>query len=271
MTTQSSASPDVFAHFDPHSHTVSYVVSDPYTKHALIIDSVLDYDDTSLEYRGTESADILLAHIREVGLQVDMILETHVHADHVSAGPYLTGILGAPLAISERVKDIHAWVEAVHGTHFDRYLLDNEQFMLGGISVRVIPTPGHTPSDVSYLVGDAVFCGDTLFMPDYGTARVDFPGASASAMHHSVARLYELPDSTRVFVGHDYLPPGRSIYQYETTIGAQKEHNVHLGASTTLLQFANFREAKDKTLGTPKLMHVAIPLNLAGGGQGKPD
>ncbi len=258
--------PKVFAHFDPHTHTVSYVVSDPITNHAVIIDSVLDYDSETGAYVGTKSADQLLAYINAHRLEIDVILETHIHADHVSAAPYLSGVLGAPIAISQRVQDIEGFLPESPLMHFDRFLLDHEVIRLGALTITVIPTPGHTPADVSYLIGDAVFCGDTLFMPDYGTARVDFPGASAEAMHRSVARLFALPPETRVFVGHDYLPEGRSVYQYETTIQSQMEDNIHLSKHTTLDEFRAFREARDQTLGTPKLMHIALPLNLSGGG-----
>lgn len=266
--------PDVETFFDLATNTATHVVIDPATKQCAVIDSVMDYEPNGATI-SFESADKIIAFIQERGLIVQWVLETHAHADHLSAAPYIQGKLGGKLGIGKHIvtvqevfgKIFNAGTEFERdGSQFDALWEDGDTFALGSLSVRVMHTPGHTPADVTYVIGDAAFVGDTLFMEDYGTARVDFPGGSAEDMYRSIQKLYELPDDTRVFVGHDYLPKGgRTEYRFETTIGAEKAHNVQVKAGVPLDEFAEKRNARDKTLGMPRLIIPSIQVNIRAG------
>ena len=265
--------PSVKGFFDHATNTVSYVVADEVSKHCAVIDSVLDYEPHSatITYEGAEK---LIAYISEKGYVTDWILETHVHADHLSAAPYLKEQLGGKIAIGERILEVQEVFGKVFnegteferdGSQFDMLFKDGDTFMIGNIPVRVIATPGHTPADITYVIGDAVFPGDTLFMPDYGTARVDFPGGSAKDMHASAQKLFTLPEEMRMFMCHDYLPEGRSEYKFETTVKEQKQANVHLNAQTNAETFAALREERDATLGMPRLIIPSLQVNMRAG------
>lgn len=265
--------PVVRAFFDQATNTVTYVVSDPNTNHAAIIDSVLDYEPqgATLSYK---SADALIAYVETEGLTIDWILETHVHADHLTAAQYLKEKLGGKTAIGKdivAVQHIFSEVFALgddfmrDGSQFDRLWNDDDEFTVGNIPARVLHVPGHTPADVAYVIGNAVFVGDTLFMPDFGTARCDFPGGSAATMYASSKRLFELPDDMRMFMCHDYLPEGRNEYAWETTVGAQKRENIHVHSEVSSTQFIEMRTARDAQLGMPKLIIPAIQVNINAG------
>ncbi|WP_425917503.1 MBL fold metallo-hydrolase [Pseudomonas sp. GWSMS-1] len=266
-------SPLIQAFFDPSTSTYSYIVSDPATAQCAIIDSVLDYDAASgrTDYA---SADKLISVVREQGLSVQWLLETHVHADHLSAAPYLKAALGGRLAIGEEIRTVqntfgklfNAGSEfAVDGRQFDQLLQDGQTFQIGTLHARALHTPGHTPACMTYLVGDAAFVGDTLFMPDYGTARCDFPGGDARTLYRSIAKLFALPGSTRLFMCHDYLAPGREQHCYQTTVAEQREHNVHVHQGIDEEAFVAMRQARDATLGMPALMLPAVQVNMRAG------
>ncbi|HYQ39958.1 MAG TPA: MBL fold metallo-hydrolase [Pseudomonas sp.] len=260
--------------FDPATFTYSYVVSDPDSGQCALIDPVLDYDPAAGR-TSHKSADRLIAYVREHGLSVQWILETHVHADHLSAGHYLKEQLGGQLGIGDRIsliqqtfgKLFNAGPEfATDGRQFDHLFSDGEAFAVGGIAARAIHTPGHTPACMSYLIGDALFVGDTLFMPDYGTARCDFPGGDARTLYRSIhAKLFTLPDDTRVFMCHDYKAPGREEYLYETTIAAERAHNVHIHEGVSEEQFVAMRQARDATLNMPVLILPSVQINMRAG------
>ena len=260
--------------FDPATFTYSYVVSDPQSRQCVLIDPVLDYDPAAGR-TAHRNADRLIAYVREHELSVQWILETHVHADHLSAGHYLKQQLGGRLGIGDHLpviqrtfgKLFNAGDEfATDGRQFDHLFADGERFGVGAIEARVLHTPGHTPACVSYLIGDAAFVGDTLFMPDYGTARCDFPGGDARTLYRSIhARLFSLPDETRVFMCHDYKAPGREDYLYETTIGAEREHNVHIHSGIDEEAFVAMRQARDATLGMPALILPSVQVNMRAG------
>jgi glyoxylase-like metal-dependent hydrolase (beta-lactamase superfamily II) len=263
----------VAAFFDPATFTYSYVVSDPATRRCAIIDSVLDYDPASGR-TSTRSAERLIAHVREQQLQVDWLLETHVHADHLSAAPYLQRELGGKMAIGEhitRVQDtfgklFNAGSEfATDGRQFDRLFKDGDRFQIGTIEARAIHTPGHTPACMTYLIGDAGFVGDTLFMPDYGTARCDFPGGDAHSLYQSIHKLFALPDATRLFMCHDYKAPGREEHRYETSVAEQRAHNVHVHQGIREEDFVAMRNSRDATLGMPLLMLPSVQVNMRAG------
>lgn len=263
----------VQAFFDPASSTYSYVVSDPATAQCAIIDSVLDYD-AAAGRTATASADRLIAYVRERDLSVQWLLETHVHADHLSAAPYLKATLGGQLAIGEQIRVVqntfgklfNAGSEfAVDGRQFDQLFGDQQAFQIGSLNARALHTPGHTPACMTYLIGAAAFVGDTLFMPDYGTARCDFPGGDARALYRSIARLYALPDSTRLFMCHDYLAPGREQHRYQTTVAEQRAHNVHVHQGIDEEAFVAMRLARDASLGMPALMLPAVQVNMRAG------
>lgn len=265
--------PFVKGFFDPATNTISYVVADLATKRCAIIDSVLDYEPHGATV-SFESADKIARYISENDYVVEWILETHVHADHLSAAPYLKDQLGGKIAIGDRIREVQEVFGKVFnegteferdGSQFDRLFKDGDEFSIGGILARVIYTPGHTPADVTYVIGDAVFPGDTLFMPDYGTARVDFPGGNAMDMHASAQKLFALPEEMRMFMCHDYLPDGRSEYCYETTIGEQKHANIHLNERTSADEFATLRKNRDSTLGMPRLIIPSIQVNMRAG------
>jgi glyoxylase-like metal-dependent hydrolase (beta-lactamase superfamily II) len=264
----------VEAFFDPATYTYSYVVSDPATGQCALIDSVLDYDPAAGR-TSYQSADRLIAHVREQGLSVQWILETHVHADHMSAAPYLRQQLGGQLGIGDQITVVQDTFGKLFnagpdfptdGRQFDRLFRDGEEFQVGSIKARAIHTPGHTPACMTYLIGDAAFVGDTLFMPDYGTARCDFPGGDAHAMYRSIHdKLFALPDEIRVFLCHDYKAPGREEYQYQTTIGAERAGNVHINAAIGEEQFVAMRQSRDATLGMPTLILPSVQVNMRAG------
>jgi glyoxylase-like metal-dependent hydrolase (beta-lactamase superfamily II) len=265
--------PHVEAFFDPATYTYSYVVTDLASKHCAIIDSVLDYDPAAGR-TSYKSADRLIAYVREQQLQVDWLLETHVHADHLSAAPYLKRELGGTLAIGENItivqdtfgKLFNADAEfATDGRQFDHLFKDGDTFNLGSIEARVIHTPGHTPACMTYLIGDAGFVGDTLFMPDYGTARCDFPGGDARTLFQSIRKLFTLPDTTRLFMCHDYKAPGRDDFRYQTTVAEQRALNVHVHEGISEADFVAMRSARDATLGMPLLILPSVQVNMRAG------
>jgi glyoxylase-like metal-dependent hydrolase (beta-lactamase superfamily II) len=262
--------PEVRAFFDEASNTVSYLVSDPETRQAAVIDPVLDYDQATGK-AAMESADAILTAAEKAGLAIAWVLETHAHADHLSAAPYIKLKTGARVGIGEHIRKVQQIFRPVFnaldvsgdGSEFDQLFTDGETFAIGNLGVSVIYTPGHTPACVSYLIGDAVFIGDTLFMPDYGTARADFPGGDARALYRSSGRLLELPENTRVFVCHDYKPEGRDHYAWETTIGAERQ-NLHI-AGRSEDEFVAMREARDAKLAAPVLLLPSIQTNIRAG------
>ena len=267
-----STVPQVVGVFDPATHTVSYVVADPAAGAAAIIDPVLDFDPTAAR-TSTGSVERLLDLIAERGWRLERVLETHAHADHLTGADEIRVRTGAPIGIGERIKQVQKTFgdlfEASDVTPdaraFDQTFADGDRFRLGEMEVEVLHTPGHTPACVSYRIGDAVFVGDTLFMPDYGTARCDFPGGDARTLHRSIQKLLALPDATRVFVGHDYLPQGREAFAWETSIGAQKAENIHIGGGRSEDDFVALREARDATLSPPQLMLTALQINIRAG------
>jgi len=262
--------PTVRGFFDEASKTISYLVSDPTSRKAVVIDPVLDYDQAS-GHAFVHSADAILAAAVEAGLEIIWVLETHAHADHLSAAPYLKLKTGARVGIGENIRQVQKIFRPIFnasdisadGSEFDHLFADEETFEVGALTVSVLYTPGHTPACVSYLVGDAVFIGDTLFMPDYGTARTDFPGGGARMLYRSIQRLLALPSDTRVFVCHDYQPPDRDHFEWETTIAAERE-NVHM-AEKSEDAFVAMREGRDATLSTPMLLLPAIQTNIRAG------
>jgi glyoxylase-like metal-dependent hydrolase (beta-lactamase superfamily II) len=270
------ASPNVRAFFHEPTNSVSYLVWDGATKRAAIIDGVLDFDVRSGR-TGTQSAEAIVAAVRAEGLVVAWILETHVHADHLTAAPFLKQATGAPVVIGEHVRAVQRVFKDIYnltdltpdGSAFDKLVMDGESMELGELRIKVLHTPGHTPACVSYLIGDAVFIGDTLFMPDYGTARADFPGGDARTLWRSIQRLLALPDATRVFLCHDYKAPGRDAFVWETTIGAERQNHHLSGKSED--DFVAMREARDKTLGMPMLLLPAIQINIRAGALPPPE
>ncbi len=265
--------------FDEPTNTASHVVHDPVTKRAAIIDSVLDFDAAAGRI-ATRSADALIAYVRAEGLGVDWLLETHAHADHLSAAPYLQKALGGVLAIGRQIIEVQKVFGKIFnagtdyardGAEFDRLFDDGDRFRVGGIEAIALHVLGHTPADMAFVIGDAVFCGDTLFMPDYGTARADFPGGDARQLYRSIRRLLLLPEQTRVFLCHDYKAPGRDKFVWETTIGAQKAGNVHVHEGVDEDSFVAMRKARDATLGMPKLILPAVQVNMRAGHLPEPE
>ena len=271
--------PEVTVFFDNATSTVTAVVKDPGGQSAAIIDSVLDFDYASGR-TSTASADKVIAFVRERQLKVEWILETHAHADHLSAAPYLQAQLGGQIAIGEHIQHVQGVFANVFGegeafkrdgSQFDVLFKEGDTFHIGALEARVMHTPGHTPACVTYHIGDALFVGDTLFMPDYGSARCDFPGGSASTLYDSVQRILELPSETRMFVGHDYLPKGRDQIVWETTVGAQREGNIHVGGGRKKDEFVQMRTARDATLAVPKLILPSIQVNIRAGRMPEPN
>ena len=271
-------SPDVRGFFDPATHTVTYLVSDPATGQAAIIDPVLDFDAPSAR-TSTRSIDAVMAALRSEGLKLALVLETHAHADHLTAAAHLRATTGVAIGIGGRITQVQYAFGRLFGADdvrpdgavFDHLYADGDAFALGDLTVEVIHTPGHTPACVSYRIGDAVFTGDTLFMPDYGTARTDFPGGDARTLYRSIQRLLTLPGETRVFVGHDYLPQGRTDYRFETTVAEQRAHNIHIGGGVSEDAFVAMREARDATLGAPQLILPSLQVNIRAGDLPPPD
>lgn len=259
--------------FDPATFTYSYVVSDPSTKRCAIIDPVLDYDPAAGR-TSFKSADRLIAYVREQVLQVDWLLETHVHADHLSAAPYLKRELGGQLAIGENITIVQDTFGklfnadaafAPDGHQFDHLFKDGDTFQIGTLEARAMHTPGHTPACMTYLIDDAGFVGDTLFMPDYGTARCDFPGGDARVLFQSIRTLFALPDATRLFMCHDYKAPGRDDFRFQTTVGEERAHNVHVHEGIAESDFVAMRSDRDATLGMPTLILPSVQINMRAG------
>lgn len=263
--------------FDPATWTVSYIVLDKGTRQCALVDSVLDYDPKSGR-TSHASADLLIARVRELGATVQWILETHVHADHLSAAPYLKQELGGQLGIGQHITTVQKVFGSLFnagadfardGRQFDHLFSDGETFSIGGLQARAMHTPGHTPACMTYVVSDAsqtaAFVGDTLFMPDYGTARCDFPGGDARELYRSIRRIFALPEATRLFLCHDYKAPGRDEYRWETTIGEEKAHNVHVREGISEDEFVAMRTARDKTLGMPRLILPSVQVNMRAG------
>ena len=259
--------------FHEDTNTFSYIVRDPATKACAIIDSVLDYDPASAS-TSTIHADKIIAYIKEQGLTVEWILETHVHADHLTAAQYLKEELGGKIAMSQKISIVQETFGAIYHLDikqwnaqqlFDYLFEDHESFQIGTLKAYNIPTPGHTPACLSYVIGDAVFVGDTLFMPDYGTARCDFPRGSAEQLYDSVQSLFQLPEETRVFLCHDYLPETRESYVCESDIQTQKTQNIHIHQGISKAEFAQMRNQRDSGLSMPKLILPAIQINMKAG------
>lgn len=264
--------PTVQAFHDTDTFTITYVVSDPATGAAAVIDPVLDYDPNSGR-TSTASADAVLAYVNENKLGVAWILETHVHADHLSGAPYLREKVGGKAAIGDHVTNVQETFKGVFnlrdlatdGSQFDHLFADGEKFNIGDIEARVIATPGHTPACITYVIGDAAFVGDTLFMPDFGSARTDFPGGSAMQLYDSIQKILSLPDETRLFMCHDYKAPGRDEFAWETSVAEQRAANIHISDSVSREQFIEMREGRDSQLGMPKLILPSLQVNLRAG------
>lgn len=267
----SATKPTVEAFYDVPTYTLTFLVYDEASRDAVIIDPVLDYDPLASQ-TSVEGAARLVARAQELGLRVHWVLETHAHADHLSASQYLEAKLGAAIAIGERITLVQQTFKglfdlpelATDGSQFDKLLADGETLAAGTLRVGVIATPGHTPACVTYHIGDAIFTGDALFMDDYGTGRCDFPRGSSAQLYDSVRKLYALPDATRVFVGHDYQPEGRDV-KWETTIGKSKANNPQLSAHTTKEEFVRLRDARDATLAPPRLIFQSVQVNIDAG------
>lgn len=265
--------PDVKAFFDEATFTVSYVVSDPETKACAVIDSVLDYDQASGR-TSTASADQLIAYVKEHALSVEWIIDTHIHADHLTAAPYIREQLGGRTAISDATPVVQKVFGEVFNaspafrtdaSQFNHLFKDGEAYKVGSIDARAIHTPGHTPACMCHFIGDALFVGDVIFMPDFGTARCDFPGGDAGTLYDSIQKLFALPDETRLFTCHDYKAPGRDVYAWESTVGAQKRDNIHVGGGTPRDEFIKMRSERDAKLAMPKLILPSVQVNIRAG------
>ena len=260
------------AFFDEPTNTVSYLIGDPDTRRAAIVDPVLDFDPSSGEV-DTDSAEEILGFAESEGWTIEWVLETHAHADQLSAAPYIKAKTGARIGIGEHIRDVQRIFRPMFaaddvktdGSDFDQLFADGERFTIGSLEVEVLYTPGHTPADVSYRVGDAIFVGDTLFMPDFGTARADFPGGDARQLYHSIRRILALPPETRIFTCHDYKAPGRDSFAWESTVAQQRASNPHVREGISEDEFVAMREARDSELAVPKLLLPAIQVNIRGG------
>jgi len=264
--------PQVKAFFDPETFTLSYVVHDPDTRHALVIDPVLNYEPQAA-HTSSASADAMLEHISAHDLNVAWILETHVHADHLTATPSLKEKLGARTGIGAHVGEVQKIFKGIFnagedfvtdGSQFDHLFEDGETFSVGGLTVRILHTPGHTPACITYIIGDAAFVGDTIFAPDYGTARCDFPGGDAAQLYQSIQKLFQLPENTRFFLCHDYLPNGRAVV-WETALADQRAQNIHIHDGISEKEFVVMRNSRDKGLEAPALILPAVQVNMRGG------
>jgi glyoxylase-like metal-dependent hydrolase (beta-lactamase superfamily II) len=264
--------PQIDAFFDEPTNTVSYLVVDPAGTSAVVIDPVLDFDEKSGEV-DTVSVERIVSAAAERRLSIEWVLETHAHADHLSGAPFIKARTGARIGIGEHIKDVQRLFRPVFnatdlktdGSDFDHLFADGDRVAVGSMEIEVLYTPGHTPADVSYRIGDAVFVGDTLFMPDYGTARADFPGGDAHKLYRSIRRLLTLPPETRLFMCHDYKAPGRDSYVWETTVGEQRQRNVHVHDGVTEEEFVAMREQRDATLSAPRLLLPSIQVNIRAG------
>lgn len=265
--------PSVTSFFDETTFTATHVVAEPDGKHCAVVDPVLDYDPKSGRTK-TESADAVLAHIAKNDLTVDWILETHAHADHLTAAQYLKQELGCPVGIGSRITTVQESFAKifntgaeflVDGSQFDRLFDDGEEFSIGGMTARVLYTPGHTPACATYIVGDAAFVGDTLFMPDYGTARCDFPGGDAATLYRSIQKILALPGTTRLFLCHDYKAEGRDEFAWETTVQAERAESIHVHDGVEEAEFVRMRTEKDRTLDMPTLILPSIQVNMRAG------
>lgn len=267
-----SRAPDVKAFFDEGTNTVSYLVADPVTRAAAVIDPVLDYDHKAgtVDVRSVEA---ILKEAEARNLKIEWVLETHAHADHLSGAPWIKGKTGANIGIGEHIKDVQRIFRPIFnsddlktdGSDFDRLFADGDRIALGELEIEVMHLPGHTPADVAYKIADAVFVGDTIFMPDYGTARADFPGGNAEQLYHSIRKLLSLPPETRLFMCHDYKAPGRDSYAWETTVRAQREKNVHIHDGVSAEEFVAMRNKRDETLAAPVLLLPSIQVNIRAG------
>lgn len=264
--------PEVVPFFDPATNTISYIVRDPNSTACAVVDSVMDFDYASgrISY---EHADAIIAYIREHGWRVEWLLETHVHADHLSAAPYIQQQLGGKLGIGENIVVVQQTFGKVFnegtefqrdGSQFDRLFADGDTYTVGTMQGHVLHTPGHTPACTTHVIGDAAFVGDTLFMPDGGSARADFPGGDAATLYHSIRRLLTLPEPMRLFMCHDYGPNGRDI-RWETTVGDERKHNIHVHDGITEAEFVAMRQARDATLSMPKLIIPSLQVNMRAG------
>jgi glyoxylase-like metal-dependent hydrolase (beta-lactamase superfamily II) len=270
--------PDVSAFFDAATFTITYIVADPSSGRAAVIDPVLDFDPASGR-TSTKSADDVIAAIEGKNLEIDWILETHVHADHLSGAPYIREKLGGKTAIGTNVATVQETFRnvfnlkdlATDGSQFDHLFADSESFAVGSVAGRIIATPGHTPACITYVIGDAAFVGDTLFMPDFGSARTDFPGGDAAHLYDSIQKILSLPDETRLFMCHDYKAPGRDVYAWETTVAEQRANNIHISDSVSRDAFIEMREGRDSQLGMPKLILPSLQVNLRAGRLPEPE
>lgn len=265
--------PKVQAFFDDQTFTVSYVVHEPEGRACAIVDSVLDFDHASGR-TGTKAADVIVEYVQTNDLKVEWVLESHVHADHLSAAPYLQEKLGGKIGIGDQIVTVQDTFGKVFnegtefqrdGSQFDALFKQGDSFHIGQMRGDVLHTPGHTPACLTYVIGDAAFVGDTLFMPDFGTARCDFPGGSSSTLYESIQKILTLPDETRVYVGHDYKAPGRDQYAWETTVGEQKALNIHIGQGRSIEEFVEMRDARDATLPMPRLILPSLQVNMRAG------
>ena len=271
--------PKVKAFFDPQTNTISYVVRDPNGHAAAVIDSVLDFDHASGTTQ-TSSADKIIAYAKEEALDIQWLLESHVHADHLSAAPYIQEKLGGKIGIGNNITLVQDTFGKVFnegtefqrdGSQFDQLFDHGDVFQIGQMRVDVLHTPGHTPACLTYVIEDAAFVGDTLFMPDFGTARCDFPGGSSQTLYESIQKILALPDETKIFVGHDYKAPGRDEYSWETTVGEQRRQNVHIGGDVKAEAFVKLRDERDAKLAMPKLIVPSLQINMRAGNMPPPD
>ncbi len=265
--------PEVTAFFDEATFTVSFVVKDPNGSACAIVDSVLDFDYAS-GHTDTKSADEIIQYVKDNNLEVQWLLESHVHADHLSAAPYIQKQVGGKIGIGDRITVVQDTFGKVFnegtefqrdGSQFDKLFQEGDVFHIGQMRGEVLHTPGHTPACLTYVVGDAAFVGDTLFMPDFGTARCDFPGGSSETLYNSIQKILALPDETRIFVGHDYKAPGRDEFAWETTVAEQKALNVHVGGGKSEEEFVSMRDARDANLAKPRLIIPSLQVNMRAG------
>ena len=271
--------PDITAFFDKATNTISYIVCDPNGSACAVIDSVLDFDFASGR-TDTRSADKLINFIKENKLDVQWLLESHVHADHLSAAPYIQMEVGGKIGIGSQITDVQETFGKIFnegtefqrdGSQFDKLFVEGDTFHIGQLRGDVLHTPGHTPACMTYVIGDAAFVGDTLFMPDFGTARCDFPGGSSENLFSSIQKILSLPDATRIFVGHDYKAPGREYYAWETTVGEQKKKNIHIKSGKSKEDFVKLRDERDAKLAMPKLIVPSLQINMRAGNMPEPD